>query len=117
MSLFAQIRIYCFALFHLQALLHACIACSSKPMIDWIAASDLEDDSANLVRNSTVPLCNHFYLRVFHLCLIVLMLFMLQTPEAHAAAWKTLEVITTHCIFCHHHSFIRKVIMLETIVY
>ncbi|CAA2979033.1 CTP synthase [Olea europaea subsp. europaea] len=44
-----------------KALLHACIACSSKPMIDWIAASDLEDDSANL------------------------------TPEAHAAAWKTLE--------------------------
>ncbi|XP_050238953.1 uncharacterized protein LOC126688334 isoform X2 [Mercurialis annua] len=28
-----------------KALLHACIACSLKPSIDWIAASDLEDDS------------------------------------------------------------------------
>ncbi|XP_031288035.1 CTP synthase-like isoform X2 [Pistacia vera] len=44
-----------------KALLHACIACSLKPSIDWIAASDLEDDSANL------------------------------TPEAHAAAWETLR--------------------------
>ncbi|OMO82065.1 CTP synthase [Corchorus olitorius] len=44
-----------------KAFLHACIACSLKPSIDWIAASDLEDDSAQ------------------------------STPEAHAAAWKTLR--------------------------
>ncbi|VVA25316.1 PREDICTED: CTP synthase [Prunus dulcis] len=44
-----------------KALLHACVACSLKPSIDWIAASDLEDDSATL------------------------------TPEAHAAAWETLK--------------------------
>ncbi|KAB2056680.1 hypothetical protein ERO13_A11G111200v2 [Gossypium hirsutum] len=44
-----------------SALLHACIACSLKPSIDWIAASDLEDDSAE------------------------------SAPEAHAAAWKTLR--------------------------
>ncbi|KAJ6390424.1 hypothetical protein OIU77_024604 [Salix suchowensis] len=44
-----------------KALLHACIACSVKPSIDWIAASDLEEDSAKL------------------------------TPEAHAAAWETLK--------------------------
>ncbi|XP_044480959.1 CTP synthase-like isoform X3 [Mangifera indica] len=44
-----------------KALLHACIACSLKPSIEWIAASDLEDDSANL------------------------------TPEAHATAWETLR--------------------------
>ncbi|KDP28229.1 hypothetical protein JCGZ_14000 [Jatropha curcas] len=44
-----------------KALLHACIACSLKPSIDWIAASDLEDDSAK------------------------------STPEAHAAAWETLR--------------------------
>ncbi|XP_060178516.1 uncharacterized protein LOC132608747 isoform X8 [Lycium barbarum] len=44
-----------------KALMHACIACSLKPSIDWIAASDLEDDSAKL------------------------------TPEAHAAAWKNLR--------------------------
>lgn len=44
-----------------KALLHACIACSLKPSIDWIAASDLEDDSARL------------------------------TPEAHATAWETLR--------------------------
>ncbi|KAK6135053.1 hypothetical protein DH2020_031200 [Rehmannia glutinosa] len=44
-----------------KALLHACIACSLKPAIDWIAASDLEDDSAN------------------------------STPEAHATAWRTLR--------------------------
>ncbi|XVE73396.1 hypothetical protein DITRI_Ditri11bG0114800 [Diplodiscus trichospermus] len=46
-----------------KALLHACIACSLKPSIDWIAASDLEDDTA------------------------------LSTPEAHAASWKTLRVL------------------------
>ncbi|PON72426.1 CTP synthase [Trema orientale] len=44
-----------------KALLHACIACSLKPSIDWIAASDLEDDSAKL------------------------------TPEVHAHAWETLR--------------------------
>ncbi|GFZ04551.1 CTP synthase family protein [Actinidia rufa] len=45
-----------------KALLHACIACSLKPSVDWIAASDLDDDSKQL------------------------------TPEAHAAAWETLRV-------------------------
>ncbi|CAI0469862.1 unnamed protein product, partial [Linum tenue] len=44
-----------------KALLHACIACSLKPSIDWVAASDLEDESAKL------------------------------TPEAHAVAWDTLR--------------------------
>ncbi|GAV57018.1 GATase domain-containing protein/CTP_synth_N domain-containing protein, partial [Cephalotus follicularis] len=44
-----------------KALLHACIACSLRPSIDWIAASDLEDESA------------------------------ISTPEAHATAWKTLR--------------------------
>ncbi|KAK6941059.1 Glutamine amidotransferase [Dillenia turbinata] len=44
-----------------KALLHACIACSLKPVVDWIAASDLEDDSAKLI------------------------------PEAHAKAWETLR--------------------------
>ncbi|XP_024041605.1 CTP synthase isoform X3 [Citrus clementina] len=44
-----------------KALLHACIACSLKPSIDWIAASDLEDESAKL------------------------------TPKDHAAAWETLR--------------------------
>ncbi|XP_058076141.1 uncharacterized protein LOC131224787 isoform X5 [Magnolia sinica] len=33
----------------LKALLHACIACSLKPSVEWIAASDLEDESAKLV--------------------------------------------------------------------
>ncbi|XP_023750201.1 uncharacterized protein LOC111898524 [Lactuca sativa] len=44
-----------------KSLLHACIACSLKPSIEWIAASDLEDESARL------------------------------TPEAHAKAWETLR--------------------------
>ncbi|KAL5069058.1 hypothetical protein RYX36_019945 [Vicia faba] len=44
-----------------KALLHACVARSVRPSIDWIAASDLEDDSAQ------------------------------SAPEAHAAAWKTLR--------------------------
>ncbi|KAL6505061.1 hypothetical protein OROGR_024878 [Orobanche gracilis] len=44
-----------------KALLHACIACSLKPAIDWIAASDLEDNSAK------------------------------STPEAYATAWRTLR--------------------------
>ncbi|KAK4418078.1 CTP synthase [Sesamum alatum] len=44
-----------------KALLHACIACSLKPEIDWIAASDLEDDSA------------------------------VSAPEAHEIAWRTLK--------------------------
>jgi len=34
---------------YLQALLHACVARSFKPSIDWIAASDLEDESAKSV--------------------------------------------------------------------
>ncbi|KAK7356351.1 hypothetical protein VNO80_15621 [Phaseolus coccineus] len=44
-----------------KALLHACVARSLKPSIDWIAASDLEDESAK------------------------------STPKAHAAAWTTLK--------------------------
>ncbi|OVA16828.1 CTP synthase [Macleaya cordata] len=44
-----------------KALLHACIACSLKPSIDWIAASDLEEDTAK------------------------------SAPETHAAAWETLR--------------------------
>ncbi|XP_062083366.1 uncharacterized protein LOC133789576 [Humulus lupulus] len=44
-----------------KALLHACIACSLKPSIDWIAASELEDDCAEM------------------------------TPEVHARAWETLK--------------------------
>lgn len=38
-----------FPLLSIQALLHACTACSLKPAVDWIAASDLEDESAKLV--------------------------------------------------------------------
>ncbi|RWR94259.1 CTP synthase [Cinnamomum micranthum f. kanehirae] len=45
----------------LKALLHASIACSLKPSVQWIAASDLEDESAK------------------------------ATPKAHAAAWETLR--------------------------
>lgn len=44
-----------------KALLHACISCSLRPSIDWIAASDLEDETAK------------------------------STPEAHSAAWNTLK--------------------------
>ncbi|XP_010931725.1 uncharacterized protein [Elaeis guineensis] len=44
-----------------KALLHACVSCSLKPSIQWIAASDLEDDSAK------------------------------TTPEAHAVAWEALK--------------------------
>ncbi|MED6192548.1 hypothetical protein PIB30_011074 [Stylosanthes scabra] len=45
----------------IKALLHACVALSLRPSIDWIAASDLEEDSAE------------------------------STPEAHATAWETLK--------------------------
>ncbi|KAI9080415.1 hypothetical protein K1719_037809 [Acacia pycnantha] len=45
----------------IKALLHACIACSVRPSIDWIAASDLEDESAE------------------------------SAPKAYAEAWKTLK--------------------------
>ncbi|XP_020587772.1 CTP synthase isoform X2 [Phalaenopsis equestris] len=45
----------------IKALLHACVACSLKPSVEWVAASDLEDESAR------------------------------STPQAHAAAWKTIE--------------------------
>ncbi|KAK1293899.1 hypothetical protein QJS10_CPA16g01619 [Acorus calamus] len=44
-----------------KALLHACIACSLKPIIEWVAASDLEDESEKM------------------------------TPEAHAVAWGALK--------------------------
>ncbi|PKA61601.1 CTP synthase [Apostasia shenzhenica] len=43
-----------------KALLHACVSCSLRPSVEWIAASDLEDESAR------------------------------STPQAHAAAWETL---------------------------
>lgn len=45
----------------IKALLHACVACSMKPSVEWVAASDLEDESATL------------------------------TPEAYAAAWETIK--------------------------
>ncbi|KAG6496942.1 hypothetical protein ZIOFF_044822 [Zingiber officinale] len=44
-----------------KALLHACVACSLRPSIEWIAASDLEDESAAV------------------------------TPEAHELAWRMLK--------------------------
>ncbi|XP_074590998.1 uncharacterized protein LOC141846873 [Curcuma longa] len=44
-----------------KALLHACVACSLRASIEWIAASDLEDESA------------------------------LVTPEAHELAWRKLK--------------------------
>lgn len=44
-----------------KALLHACIACSLKPSVEWIAASELEEESAK------------------------------STPEAYDAAWQTLK--------------------------
>ncbi|XP_076952249.1 uncharacterized protein LOC143625917 [Bidens hawaiensis] len=44
-----------------KSLLHACTALSLKPSIEWIAASDLEDESAEL------------------------------TPKAHTKAWETLR--------------------------
>ncbi|KAK1280661.1 hypothetical protein QJS04_geneDACA004536 [Acorus gramineus] len=46
-----------------KALLHACIACSLKPIIEWVAASDLEDESEKM------------------------------TPETHAEAWRALKVL------------------------
>ncbi|CAL9055616.1 unnamed protein product [Musa banksii] len=44
-----------------KALLHACVACSFRPSVEWIAASDLEDESARV------------------------------TPEAYEMAWKALK--------------------------
>ncbi|GJM95463.1 hypothetical protein PR202_ga12201 [Eleusine coracana subsp. coracana] len=44
-----------------KALLHACVACSLKPSIQWIAASDLEDATAT------------------------------TAPAAHTEAWETLK--------------------------
>ncbi|KAL9257385.1 CTP synthase-like protein [Drosera capensis] len=44
-----------------KALLHASIVCPLRPSIDWIAASDLEDESAKLI------------------------------PEAHSYAWETFK--------------------------
>ena len=86
-----------------QALLHACIACSLKPTIDWIAASDLEDESAKLV--CSAPRCSFSsHLRLSQMlnylhCLIYLwrriwrhIRFFVQTPEEHASAWQTLKV-------------------------
>ncbi|MED6110304.1 hypothetical protein PIB30_041740 [Stylosanthes scabra] len=45
----------------IKALLHACVTLSLRPSIDWIAASDLEEDSAE------------------------------STPDGHATAWETLK--------------------------
>jgi len=45
----------------LKALQHACIACSRKLVLEWVASTDLEDHAKE------------------------------ETPEAHAAAWNTLK--------------------------
>lgn len=45
----------------LKALLHACVACSLKLSVEWVAASDLEDEAAK------------------------------EKPEVHASAWKVLK--------------------------
>ncbi|KAI3732595.1 hypothetical protein L1987_63801 [Smallanthus sonchifolius] len=52
----------------MQALLHACTALSLKPSIEWIAASDLEDESAKL------------------------------TPEIHTKAWETETLRNSACV-------------------
>ncbi|KAI0511483.1 hypothetical protein KFK09_012113 [Dendrobium nobile] len=44
-----------------KALLHACVACSLRSSVEWVAASDLDDESARL------------------------------TPQAHATAWETIK--------------------------
>lgn len=80
----------------LQALLHACIACSLKPSIDWIAASDLEDESEKLVLNlhSCISVDFCFVFPKILAC-VICFVHILQTPEAHAAAWETLRVSIT----------------------
>lgn len=77
-----------------QALLHACIACSLKPQIEWIAASDLEDESEKSVYTTT-PLMSFILLEFLDqesLYMPKHHVSPLQTPEAHAAAWKILKV-------------------------
>jgi hypothetical protein len=75
-----------------------------RPAIDWIAASDLEDESAQSVMISFKLYLKKF--GCFSLCklsgffhFIVVLLF--QTPEAHAAAWKTLKVsaLEAHTVY------------------
>lgn len=83
-----------------QALLHACISCSLKPQIEWIAASDLEDESEKSVY--TTPLMSFILLESFGSRGFICLYYHrfpskhhfspLQTPEAHAAAWKILKV-------------------------
>lgn len=45
----------------LKALLHACVACSLKLSVEWVAASDLEDEAAK------------------------------ERPDIYASAWKVLK--------------------------
>lgn len=73
-----------------QALLHASVACSLKPSVEWIAASDLEDESAK-----AVGFVNYLYwgYQLHPSEFICLKLSpCMQTPEAHAKAWETLKV-------------------------
>lgn len=79
-----------------QALLHACIACSLKPSIDWIAASDLEDESAKLVLNLVCCVSVEFcFVFLKFLPCVNCFVHILQTPKDHAAAWETLRVSIT----------------------
>jgi len=74
-----------------------------RPSIDWIAASDLEDDSAQSVMISFKLHLKKF--GFFSLCrhsgLFNFLVLFFQTPEAHAAAWKTLKVsaLEAHTIY------------------
>lgn len=68
-----------------------------KPSIDWIAASDLEDESARLVHSLYFIL--FFVSACFDMkCLVIYSFKYFQTPEAHAAAWKTLKVKFCSCL-------------------
>ncbi|KAL9266210.1 CTP synthase-like protein [Drosera capensis] len=78
-----------------KALLHACIACSLRPSIDWIAASDLEDESAKL-RDSRSDKSESVLFLMIRLNFNLLSedtIFVSKsdTPEAHSSAWETLK--------------------------
>lgn len=76
-----------------QALLHASVAQNRKLVVDWISATDLEDSTLEEVMTE---LSGVLYMSVNFLVSFLpnlwWLIYCLQAPDAHKAAWALLKV-------------------------
>ena len=94
----------------LQALLHASIACSLKPSVQWIAASDLEDESAKAVCYTNHSIQHFVPFASFRECLILNSLSHIDTKSTCCRVGDfTGNDINGHLLFhfsSHFHAYI-----------